>query len=98
MFIPDAKGAASRCTEAASARTVRGCILVAALAAAAVVPVAAALADEPAAALPAPESFAVHGQLTYVEQESNAFNAPYRGPNSLSPDEGRETFDATLYI
>ena len=96
MFVPDAKGAASRRTEAATARILRGCVLVAALAAA--VPVSAALADEPAAALPAPEPFAVHGQLTYVEQESSAFNAPYRGPNSLSPDEGRETFDVTLYV
>ncbi len=44
------------------------------------------------------ESFAVHGQATYVEQETNAFNAPYRGTNSLSPATGRETFDATLYL
>jgi len=42
--------------------------------------------------------YAVHGQLTYTEQESDRFNAPYGGPNSLSPDQGRETFDATLYL
>ena len=41
---------------------------------------------------------AVHGQLTYVEQETNAFDAPYSGPNSLSPGIGRETADLTLYL
>lgn len=46
----------------------------------------------------AAESWAVHGQLTYVEQDSSDFNAPYRGPNSLSPDRGAETVDATLYL
>jgi high affinity Mn2+ porin len=59
-----------------------------------------AAADE---ALPGLESgrnepYAIHGQTTYVEQETNAFRASYRGPNSLSPNEGRETFDATLYL
>ena len=43
------------------------------------------------------ERFALHGQFTYVEQETGSFNAPYAGPNSLSPDEGRETTDVTLY-
>jgi high affinity Mn2+ porin len=47
---------------------------------------------------PAEERFAIHGQTTYVEQETGGFRAPYRGPNSLSPDQGRETFDATLYL
>jgi high affinity Mn2+ porin len=54
---------------------------------------AAAAADAPSA-----ESFAVHGQLTYVEQETSAFDAPYAGANSLSPDRGAETIDATLYL
>jgi high affinity Mn2+ porin len=44
------------------------------------------------------ESFAVHGQFTYVEQETSAFKAPYAGRNSLSPDRGAETADATLYL
>jgi high affinity Mn2+ porin len=44
------------------------------------------------------ERFAVHGQVTYVEQETGSFKAPYRGPNSLSPRMGRETVDATLFI
>jgi high affinity Mn2+ porin len=50
-----------------------------------------------AADVPAP-SFAVHGQFTYVEQEVSDFNAPYAGPNSLTPDRGAETVDATLYL
>ncbi len=46
---------------------------------------------------PAPaDRFAVHGQATYVEQEDGAFTAPYSGPNSLTPDSGRETADVTL--
>jgi high affinity Mn2+ porin len=44
------------------------------------------------------EIFGVHGQFTYVEQETSGFNAPYRGPNSLSPNSGAETTDATLYL
>jgi high affinity Mn2+ porin len=44
------------------------------------------------------ESFAVHGQSTYVEQETSGFNAPYAGINSLSPNRGAETVDATLYL
>ena len=42
------------------------------------------------------ETFAVHGQFTYVEQDTSAFNAPYSGPHSLSPRKGAETTDATL--
>lgn len=44
------------------------------------------------------EMFAIHGQFTYVEQETLGFNAPYSGPNSLSSNSGRETTDATLYV
>jgi high affinity Mn2+ porin len=44
------------------------------------------------------ERFAIHGQFTYVEQETDSFAAPYSGPNSLSPNSGRETVDATLFI
>jgi high affinity Mn2+ porin len=44
------------------------------------------------------ERFAIHGQLTYVEQETDSFTAPYSGPNSLSPNSGRETVDATLFV
>jgi len=47
---------------------------------------------------PSAETFAVHGQFTYVEQETSAFNAPYAGANSLTPDRGAETVDVTLYL
>jgi high affinity Mn2+ porin len=64
--------------------------------------VAAFLASLPAAAAateePSAETFAVHGQLTYVEQETSDFNAPYAGPNSLSRNRGAETADVTLYL
>jgi len=43
------------------------------------------------------ERFAIHGQFTYVEQGTDSFRAPYAGPNSLSPNQGRETTDLTLY-
>jgi high affinity Mn2+ porin len=46
----------------------------------------------------ASERFAVHGQATYVEQQTHSFRAPYGGPNSLTPNQGRETTDATLYL
>lgn len=61
-------------------------------------PPSAALSLEPIPDAPLAESFAVHGQFTYVEQESSNFNAPYAGPNSLSPGRGAETIDATLYL
>jgi high affinity Mn2+ porin len=48
--------------------------------------------------MPTPEFFAVHGQLTYVEQETSHFDTPYRGPNSLSPGIGAETVDITAYL
>jgi high affinity Mn2+ porin len=44
------------------------------------------------------QNFAVHGQFTYVEQDTTGFRAPYAGPNSLSPHKGAETTDATLYL
>jgi high affinity Mn2+ porin len=44
------------------------------------------------------ETFAAHGQFTYVEQETMGFHAPYSGPNSLTPNSGRETIDATLFL
>ena len=44
------------------------------------------------------DRFSIHFQATYVEQEAMDFNAPYSGPNSLSPKSGRETVDATLFL
>src|SRR5580658_4805128 len=42
--------------------------------------------------------FAAHGQATFVEQITAPFHAPYSGPNSLSPRQGAETFDLTLFL
>jgi high affinity Mn2+ porin len=44
------------------------------------------------------ERFAIHGQFTYVEQETSGFNAPYAGHNSLTPNSGKETTDLTLFL
>jgi len=45
----------------------------------------------------ATDRFAFSVQSTYVEQETLGFRAPYSGPNSLSPNEGKETVDITLF-
>jgi high affinity Mn2+ porin len=45
-----------------------------------------------------PEAWAVHGQFTYVEQETSNFTSPYAGPNSLTPGSGNETTDLTVYL
>jgi high affinity Mn2+ porin len=45
-----------------------------------------------------PQDFAVHAQFTYTEQATSQFNAPYSGPNSLTPDRAAETVDATLFL
>jgi high affinity Mn2+ porin len=44
------------------------------------------------------DNFAIHGQTTFLEQYVFPFRAPYAGPNSLTPNQGRETFDATLFL
>ena len=51
-------------------------------------------------ALPsAPETdlWAFHAQTTYVHQYAPPFTSPYRGRNSLNPDQARETWDVTFY-
>ncbi len=58
----------------------------------------AALAEETALGAEPAEGYAVHGQMTFVEQAADAFHAPYAGPNSLSPGTARETLDATLFL
>ncbi len=46
----------------------------------------------------APETWAVHGQTTFVDQFHPGFASAYRGPNSLDPGRrGDETWDVTLY-
>jgi high affinity Mn2+ porin len=47
---------------------------------------------------PASETFAIHGQTTFLEQLTAPFHAPYSGPNSLSPRHGAETIDVTLFL
>src|ERR1700743_1509559 len=58
---------------------------------------AAARADDAPADTPS-QSWAVHGQATFVLQGTPGFPSPYSGPNSLAPDQRKETIDATLYV
>jgi high affinity Mn2+ porin len=44
------------------------------------------------------DDWAIHGQTTFLNQYAFPFRAPYRGPNSLDSNAGRETWDATLYL
>ena len=43
------------------------------------------------------DNWALHGQTTYVWQYDPPFRSPYVGPQSLKPDQARETWSATLY-
>ena len=55
-------------------------------------------ATDAGAADPQPAAhFALHGQVTFVDQQSNDFRSPYFGANSLTPRMNRETTDATLF-
>lgn len=45
-----------------------------------------------------PARFALYGQATYIAQKTDAFQAPYSGANSLTPDTDSETASATLYL
>lgn len=45
-----------------------------------------------------PDWLAVHGQATVTGQATPGFPSPYEGPNSLTPDQARETVDATLFV
>jgi high affinity Mn2+ porin len=44
------------------------------------------------------DNFAVHAQTTFLEQYDPPFRAPYAGPNSLTPNVGRETWDMTAFL
>jgi high affinity Mn2+ porin len=44
------------------------------------------------------DNFAIHGQTTFLEQYDPPFRSPYTGQNSLIPNLGRETWDATLFL
>ena len=58
----------------------------------------AALVSAPACAATGPDWFALHGQATFTLQGTPGFDSPYVGANSLTPDQRKETIDATLYL
>jgi high affinity Mn2+ porin len=43
------------------------------------------------------DRFAFHAQATFLNQATPTFRNPFFGPNSLIPNQGRETTDVTLY-
>jgi len=43
-------------------------------------------------------NWAIHGQTTYFEQYAPPFRSPYVGPQSLIPNQVRQTWDATLDV
>jgi len=43
------------------------------------------------------ENFHFHAQATFLGQYASPFRAPYRGQNSLTPNQARQTFDISLY-
>jgi high affinity Mn2+ porin len=60
--------------------------------------VAGAISIQTAAVADDDELFAIHGQATYVEQETGGFSSPYRGTNSLTPNTGAETVDVSFDV
>ncbi|MEE7458108.1 porin [Methylorubrum populi] len=42
--------------------------------------------------------FSLHGQTTFVNQGVTGFRSPYRGPQSLVPDQAQATTTATLFL
>jgi high affinity Mn2+ porin len=77
------------------AATVSGLALIALV----VLPGGARAADAEADATTptADQTWAIHGQSTFIYQGVTSFPSPYVGRNSLKPSQARETFDATLY-
>ena len=47
---------------------------------------------------PTDTRFSLHGQTTFVNQTVGGFRAPYRGPQSLVPDQAQATTTATLFL
>lgn len=43
------------------------------------------------------DRFSLHRQTTYLQQYAAPLRSPYSGPNSLAPNQTRETWDMTLY-
>ena len=50
------------------------------------------------ATAPELDPFAFHGQTTFIEQYAAPFKSPYIGPQSLSPNQGRESLDFMYFI
>jgi high affinity Mn2+ porin len=44
------------------------------------------------------DRFAFHGQSTFIEQYAAPFRSPYLGPQSLAPNQGRESLDFMYFI
>ena len=44
------------------------------------------------------DRFAFHGQTTFIEQYAAPFRSPYIGPQSLSPNQGRESLDFMYFL
>jgi high affinity Mn2+ porin len=44
------------------------------------------------------DNFAIHAQTTFLPQYDPPFRSPYTGTNSLIPNLGRETWDATIFL
>jgi high affinity Mn2+ porin len=44
------------------------------------------------------DRFAFHGQSTFIEQYAAPFRSPYLGPQSLSPNQGRESLDFMYFV
>ena len=61
-------------------------------------PEALALAPEAEAEAPKDARFSLHGQTTFVNQGVTGFRSPYRGPQSLVPDQAQATTTATLFL
>ncbi|WP_232627859.1 carbohydrate porin [Methylobacterium sp. Leaf118] len=61
-------------------------------------PQALALQPDEADDAPRDSRFSLHGQTTFVNQAVSGFRAPYRGPQSLVPDQAQATTTATLFL
>lgn len=61
-------------------------------------PEALALAPDDEDEPPKDARFSLHGQTTFVNQGVPGFHAPYRGPQSLVPDQAQATTTATLFL
>jgi high affinity Mn2+ porin len=55
------------------------------------------LAQDAVPARTTSQDWALHAQATLVAQGVPGFASPYRGANSLTPNQLKETFDATVY-